>query len=41
MEKLKNFITFLKRLEKRVDAELRYFMPSSRERYGLTNKRRK
>ena len=41
MERLKTFIVFLKLLEKRVDAELRYFIPSSIERYDFPNKRRK
>lgn len=40
MEKLNKLKAFLKRLSIRIESELRYFMPSSRERYESTNKGR-
>jgi hypothetical protein len=41
MEKINKFKAFLKRLSDRIEAELKYFMPSARERYNSTNKGRK
>ena len=40
MEKLNKFKAFLKRLSDKIEAELKYFMPSSRERYDSTDKGR-